>query len=54
MWIFTHFPFLQTERGANDVALRVVSRDALERVYAKVWARGGAKGDLVRFLGAPD
>jgi hypothetical protein len=52
VWIFTHHPYLQTERGANDIAMRVVTRDVLERVYAKVWARGGTKGDLVRFLGA--
>jgi hypothetical protein len=51
VWIFTHHPYLQTERGANDIAMRVVSREVLERVYAKVWARGGTKGDLVRFLG---
>ena len=47
VWIFTHHPFLQTEELANDVALRLVSRDLLERVYAKVWQQTGAKGDLV-------
>ena len=47
VWIFTHHPFLQTEELANDVALRLVSRDLLERVYAKVWQRTGASGDLV-------
>ena len=46
VWIFTHHPFLQTEELANDVALRLVSRDLLERVYAKVWQQTGAKGDL--------
>jgi hypothetical protein len=51
VWIFTHHPFLQTEKLANDVAMRVVTRDSLERVYSKVWARGGTKGDLARFLG---
>lgn len=51
VWIFTHHPYLQTERQANDIAMRVVSRDSLQRVYAKVWRRGGAKGDLERFLG---
>jgi len=30
-----------------------VSRSSLERVYAKVWERGGTKGDLARFLGPP-
>jgi hypothetical protein len=51
VWIFTHHPFLQTEQLANRVAMRVVSRETLERVYGKVWERSGAKGDLVRFLG---
>jgi hypothetical protein len=53
VWVFTHHPYLQTERLANEVALRAVSREALARVYEKVWKRGGTKGDLVRFLGAP-
>jgi hypothetical protein len=51
VWIFTHHPFLQTEQGANSIAMRVVSRGSLERVYGKVWERGGVKGDLTRFLG---
>jgi hypothetical protein len=51
VWIFTHHPFLQTERGANDVAQRVVSREHLARVYTKVWNRIGTKPDLERFLG---
>jgi hypothetical protein len=51
VWIFTHHPYLQTERLANTVAMRVVSRESLERVYGKVWERGGAKGNLVHFLG---
>jgi hypothetical protein len=51
VWIFTHHPFLQTERLANQIAQRVVSRDSLAKVYGKVWERGGTKGDLARFLG---
>jgi hypothetical protein len=51
VWIFTHHPFLQTERLANTVAMRAVSRESLERLYHKVWEREGTKGDLVRFLG---
>jgi Zn-dependent protease with chaperone function len=50
VWVATHHPYLQTERLANSIAMRVVSRDSLERVYAKVWARGD-KGDLAKFLG---
>lgn len=53
VWVFTHHPYLQTEQLANEVAMRVVSRDALVRVYEKVWKRGGIKGDLTRFLGEP-
>ena len=51
VWVFTHHPFLQTEELANQIAMRAVSRESLERVYGKVWGRGGMKGDLVRFLG---
>jgi hypothetical protein len=51
VWIFTHHPYLQTEELANQIAMRAVTRASLERVYAKVWERGGTKGDLARFLG---
>jgi predicted Zn-dependent protease len=55
VWVFTHHPYLQTEELANQIAMRAVSRESLERVYGKVWERGGMKGDLVRFLGpAPE
>lgn len=53
VWIYTHHPFLQTERGANDVAMRLISRAAFEPVYEKVWARTGIRGDLNEFLGPP-
>jgi hypothetical protein len=53
VWIYTHHPFLQTERAANDVAMRVISRAAFEPVYQKVWARTGIRGDLNEFLGPP-
>jgi hypothetical protein len=49
VWIFTHHPFLQTEAGANDVAMRLVPKDSLERVYEKVYQRLGTKGTLTRF-----
>jgi hypothetical protein len=51
VWVFTHHPFLQTEQLANDVAMRVVTRDALARVYDKVWKAGAEKGDLGTVLG---
>ena len=51
VWIFTHHPYLQTESLANSVAMRVVSRESLEKVYDKVWERRGTKGTIARFLG---
>lgn len=53
VWIYTHHPFLQTERLANDVAMRVISRSAFEPVYEKVWRRTGVQGNLIEFLGPP-
>ncbi len=50
VWIFTHHPYLQTELLANQVALKVVTRENLERIYEKVWKDKG-KGDLKEFLG---
>jgi hypothetical protein len=50
VWIFTHHPYLQTERLANQIAMRLVTRESLEQVYGKVWKDAG-KGDLSRFLG---
>jgi hypothetical protein len=46
VWIFTHHPFLQTEELANDIAMKAVSRETLEEVYAKVWKYTGEKGTL--------
>jgi len=51
VWIFTHHPFLQTEAGANEVAMRLVPKDRLERVYEKVYQRLGTKGTVARFVG---
>jgi hypothetical protein len=51
VWVFTHHPYLQTEQLANEVAMRVVSRDALVRVYGKVWKSGAQTGELATFLG---
>jgi hypothetical protein len=50
VWIFNHHPYLQTEALANEKALQVVSRESLEKVYAKVWQTGGKKGSLEDFL----
>jgi hypothetical protein len=51
VWVFTHHPYLQTERLANQIAMRVVTRDSLASVYHKLWEHGGTKGDLNDFLG---
>jgi hypothetical protein len=53
VWIYTHHPYQQTERLANDIAMRVVRRAAFEPVYEKVWARTGIKGNLIEFIGPP-
>ena len=53
VWIYTHAPYVQTERLANDIAMRVVNRSAFEPVYEKVWARTGIKGNLIEFIGPP-
>ncbi|MCI0721982.1 MAG: hypothetical protein L0338_23875, partial [Acidobacteria bacterium] len=50
VWIFTHHPYLQTELLANQIALRVVAREDLEKTYEKVWKDKG-KGDIKEFLG---
>jgi hypothetical protein len=51
VWIFTHHPFLQTEQLANDIAMRLVSREALAQLYEQVWKRKGTQGDLAKYLG---
>ena len=48
VWIFTHHPYLQTEQLANKIALRVVSRETLARVYDKVWPHGAPGGTPIR------
>ena len=50
IWIFTHHPYLQTEELANDIAMRVVSRESLSRIYSKLWVHVGAEGNLSEFL----
>jgi len=51
VWVFTHHPYLQTEKLANQIAMRVVTRDTLASMYHKLWEHGGTKGDLNAFLG---
>ena len=49
VWIYTHHPYLQTEQMANQIALRVVSRESLDSVYGKVWPDAAAQGSVPRF-----
>ena len=42
VWIYTHFPYLQTEELANDVASRVIDRGTLGPLYDKVWKKAAA------------
>jgi hypothetical protein len=51
VWIFNHHPYLQTEALANEIAMRVVSRDSLKKIYTKMWAHLGTSGNLDEFLG---
>jgi predicted Zn-dependent protease len=53
VWIFTHFPFLQTEQLANEIAMRVVSRESLVPVYAQMFERAHVDGDLSHYLSEP-
>jgi hypothetical protein len=49
VWIYTHHPYLQTEQLANQIALRVVTRESLDSVYGKVWPDPAGQGSLPRF-----
>ena len=53
VWIFTHHPFLHTERRANEISLGVVSRDALAKLYTKLWAYEGTAGVPIEQLLGP-
>jgi len=44
VWIYTHHPYLQTERLANEIGMRVATREALVRVYTKLWNYEGTTG----------
>jgi hypothetical protein len=44
VWIYTHHPYLQTERLANNIGLRLANRDSFERLYRKLWAYEGTTG----------
>ena len=50
VWIYTHHPYVQTEQLANEIALRVTSRQVLEPVYEKVWKRTGIRGNVTEYI----
>ena len=50
VWIYTHHPYLQTERLANDIALRVTSPEVMPPLYEKVWKRLGIRGNLADYI----
>ena len=54
VWIYTHHPYLQTERLANEIALRVTTADVLLPLYEKVWKRLGIRGNLADYLSMPE
>jgi hypothetical protein len=54
VWIYTHRPFLQTERFANHIGQRVAEREMFEALYRKLWIYEGASGVPVdELLGPP-
>jgi hypothetical protein len=54
VWIYTHHSFLQTERLANVIGLRVADRASFEKVYAKLWKYERASGvPIDDLLGPP-
>ena len=53
VWIYTHHPYEQSERLANDVALRVIDASVFAPVYEKVWRRMGTRGNLADYISLP-
>jgi len=53
VWIYTHHPYLQTERLANEIGMRSVTREALENVYTKLWNYEGTTGVPIEQLLGP-
>jgi hypothetical protein len=53
VWLFTHHPFLHTERLANSIGMRAVNRDSFARLYSKLWVYEGTSGAAMdELLGA--
>src|SRR5688572_3293113 len=53
VWVFTHHPYLHTERLANSIGQRAVSRESFEKLYSKLWSYEGTGGvEMDQLLGA--
>jgi hypothetical protein len=52
VWISSHHPYLQTEALANEIAMRAVTRESLEKIYAKLWLHLGTTGNVEELLGS--
>jgi hypothetical protein len=50
VWIFTHFPYLQSEALANQKAELLVSQASLIQVYERVWQLDGRPNSLGAYL----
>jgi hypothetical protein len=54
VWIYTHRPYLQTERAANIIGQQMVDRESLKKLYAKLWTYESASGvPIDDLLGPP-
>ena len=54
VWIFTHHPYLQTERVANSIGERAVKRVYFEKLYSKLWTYERQPGVPFEQLLGPD
>jgi hypothetical protein len=54
VWVYTHHPYLQTERLANTIGQTVVRRSSFEKVYAKLWAYEHSPGVPLEELLGPE
>jgi hypothetical protein len=50
VWIYSHHPYLHTEAFANEIAMKLVNRESLEKTYMKLWAHLGVTGNVEEFF----
>jgi hypothetical protein len=53
VWIFTHHPYLQTERVKNSIGERIVKRVYFEKLYSKLWTYQRLPGVPIRASARP-